>query len=63
MPEKDYTVEFQKISTCRTGASLPYKNRSLADYLLQLLDTDNSVGQSTLQQFEEDYHGTTVKPY
>ena len=30
------------------------------DYLFQLLDTDNSVGQSTWQQFEVDYHDTTV---
>ena len=62
MPLKSKIMQLSFKRSQPAGLARPslIKNRSLMDYLFQLLDTGNSVGQSTLQQFEVDYHDTTV---
>ena len=62
MPLKSKIIQLSFKRSQPAGLVRPslIKNRSLTDYLFQLLYTDNSVAQSTLQQFEVDYHDTTV---
>ena len=62
MPLKSKIIQLSFKRAQPAGLARPslIKNRSLVDYLFQLSYTDNSVAQSILQQFEVDYHDTTV---